>query len=168
MRTLYLLRHAKSSWSEPSLPDRERPLAPRGRRAAKRIAAHLARLEIEPALVLCSSATRARETLELVRPAFVEAPVQIEEELYAASADRLLERLRAVSDTVASVMLIGHNPGLHDLALTLASTGAELERLSAKLPTAALVTLALPEATWSGLAEGDAELAAFVVPRQLD
>lgn len=165
--TIYLLRHAKSSWSDSALPDHERPLAPRGRRAAKVIAKHVRQAGIEPELVLCSSAERTRETLELVRHALGDAPVQIEDELYTASSDRLLERLRAVGDEVASVMLIGHNPALQDLALALASTGAELERLHAKFPTAALATLVVPGGSWSGLAAGDAELAAYVVPREL-
>jgi broad specificity phosphatase PhoE len=69
MHTLYLLRHAKSSWADPALPDYQRPLAPRGLRDVKRIARHLVRLGIEPELVLCSSAERTRETLELIRPA---------------------------------------------------------------------------------------------------
>ena len=167
MRTLYLGRHAKSSWSDPTLPDFERPLARRGRRDAKRVAAHLRRCGIEPALILCSSAARTRETLELLRPALGEARIRIEDELYARSGDGLRERLRAVDDAVDSVMVIGHNPGLQDLALALASTGAELERLQVKFPTGALATLAVPRATWSELAAGDAELAAYVVPRQL-
>jgi phosphohistidine phosphatase len=167
MRTLYLVRHAKSSWSDPALPDSERPLARRGQQDAKRVAAHLRRFRIEPCLILCSSAARTRETLELLRPAFGEARVRIEDELYACSGHGLLERLRAVDDAARSVMVIGHNPGLQDLALALASTGEELERLRAKFPTAALATLAVPRATWSGLAAGDAELAAYVVPRQL-
>ena len=90
-----------------------------------------------------------------------------EAELYAASSDTLLERLRVIPEDVASVLLIGHNPGLQDLALLLASAGDELERLQAKFPTAALATLTLPDATWSRLSEGDAELAAYVVPKQL-
>lgn len=168
MHILYLLRHAKSSWSDPTLPDEQRPLAPRGRRDAKRVAKHLAQLGIEPELVLCSSALRTRETLELVRPALgATTSVVLEAELYAAGADQLVERLHAVPDGVASVLLIGHNPGLQDLALRLASAGAELTRLEAKFPTAALATLALPKATWRELSQADAALAAFVVPKQL-
>ena len=167
MRTISLLRHAKSSWSDPTLADDERPLAKRGRRDGKRIARHVSRAGIEPSLVLCSSAVRARETLELVRPALGGATVQVEDELYAASADRLLERIRALPDEVGSVMLIGHNPGLQDLALLLASTGEERARLEAKFPTAALATLTVTKPGWRQLAEGDAELAAFVVPTQL-
>jgi phosphohistidine phosphatase len=90
----------------------------------------------------------------------------LEEELYAASCDELLARTRLVPGTVPSVMLIGHNPGLQQLALLLASGGDELGRLEAKFPTGALATLALAT-TWSRLAPADAILAAYVVPKQL-
>jgi phosphohistidine phosphatase len=166
VHALYLLRHAKSSWADPSLADRERPLAQRGRRDAKRIAKHLRRLGCAPELVLCSSAARTRETLELMQPALGGSTVMLEEELYAASSDELLARIRLVPDPVASVMLIGHNPGLHQLALALASAGDELERLEAKFPTAALATLAFSK-SWSRLAPAEATLAAYVVPKQL-
>src|SRR6476659_3405682 len=157
MHTLYLLRHAKSSWDDPTLSDRDRPLAPRGRRDAKRIAKHLARLGIEPELVLCSPALRTRETLELLGPALGASPtVRLEVELYAASSASLLERIRAVPETITSLMLIGHNPGLHELALVLASAGAELERLEATFPTAALATLTLSNTPWSRLSDADA------------
>jgi phosphohistidine phosphatase len=168
MRTLYLLRHAKSSWSDSTLADRERPLAPRGRRDAKRMSEHLVRSGVEPGLVLCSPAVRTRETLERLGGA-LGSPVSVQyaEELYAASWTDLLERLHDVPETVASVMLIGHNPGLEDLALALASSGPELARLEAKFPTGALATLTAT-ATWQELSEGDAVLTAFVVPRELD
>jgi phosphohistidine phosphatase len=165
MRTLYLLRHAKSSWDDPGLPDRERPLARRGVRDAKRIAKHLRRRGVAPALVLCSSAVRTRETLELIRPALADAPVSLEEGLYSAPSETLLERLRAVPDEVGSLLLIAHNPGLQDLVLALVSAEADRERLAVKFPTAALATLALP--SWSTLNPGDAELVAYVVPKQL-
>jgi phosphohistidine phosphatase len=168
MHTLYLLRHAKSSRADPTLPDHERPLAPRGRRDAKRIAKHLARLAIAPELVLCSPAERTRATLELLRPALGATPtVALEAELYAASSDSLLERIRALPEAVDSVMLIGHNPGLQQLALVLPSAGAARELLGAKFPTAALATLTLANTTWSQLSQGDALLAAYVVPKQL-
>ncbi len=168
MHTLYLLRHAKSSWADPTLPDYQRPLAARGRRDGKRIAKHLVQLGIEPELLLCSSAKRTRETLKLIRPALgTTSTVMLERGLYAAGADRLLERIRAVPEPVASLMLIGHNPGLQDLALLLGSAGAELERLEAKFPTAALATLTIPNATWTQLSAADAVLAAYVVPKQL-
>ena len=135
MRSLYLLRHAKSSWADPALSDHERPLAPRGRRDAKRIAAHLLELGIAPELVLCSTALRTRETLELIRPALdAAAIVELEAALYAAWAETLLERLREVPDERRSVMLIGHNPGLEDLALMLASAGPERDRTRGEVP----------------------------------
>jgi phosphohistidine phosphatase len=94
--------------------------------------------------------------------------VNLEAALYAASSDELLERIRIVPEEVASVMLIGHNPGLQDLALVLASAGADLERLEAKFPTAALATLTIANTPWSEVSEADAVLAAYVVPKQLD
>jgi len=164
--TLYLLRHAKSSWDDATLADHERPLAPRGRRDAMRISAHLARLDVEPDLVLCSSAVRTRETLDLLLPAVGSSTVIVEDDLYGASAEMLLERIRLVTDDVASAMVIGHNPGLEQLALMLASAGNELERLEAKFPTAALATLEFAQG-WSRLAPSAATLTAFVVPKQL-
>jgi phosphohistidine phosphatase len=168
MRTLYLLRHAKSSWAEPALTDRNRPLAPRGRRDAKRIAKHLVRLEIRPELVLCSSAVRTRETLERLRVApGGGSTVRLEDELYGASAEQLLERIRLVPEAIASVMLIGHNPGLQDLALFLAEDGVDLDRLEEKFPTAALATLTIPKRAWSQVEPGAAVLTAYIVPKQL-
>jgi phosphohistidine phosphatase len=169
MRTLYLLRHAKSSWSDRTLVDEQRPLAPRGRRDAKRIAEHLVRLGVRPDLILCSSAERTRQTLEPLRAVLgATSMLSLEAELYGASSEELLERIRLVSEEVSSVMLIGHNPGLQDLALALASTGPELARLRTKFPTAALATLTLPKTSWRELTEGDAVLASYVVPKQLD
>jgi phosphohistidine phosphatase len=169
VHSLYLLRHAKSSWADPGLADDERPLARRGRRDAKRVAAHLRRLGVSPQLLLCSPAERTRQTLELVRPALAPTTtVKLNRALYTDSAQELLEQLRAVSEDVASVMLIGHNPTLQELALLLVSAGPDLERLEAKFPTAALATLTIPRATWRSLSEADAELTAYVVPRELD
>jgi phosphohistidine phosphatase len=166
VRALYVLRHAKSSWDDPALADHERPLALRGQRAAKRIAKHMRRNEVEPELVLCSTATRARETLELLRPALRSAKVLLEDDLYGASADALLARLRRVPDDVRSVLLIGHNPGLQELALVLAREGEGRDRLETKFPTAALATFTLAE-PWSRLSPGGAALAGYVVPRDL-
>jgi phosphohistidine phosphatase len=165
-RSLFVLRHAKSSWDDPALADHERPLAPRGRRGAKRIAEYMSRTHIEPELVLCSTATRARQTLELVSPALGSPTVSLEDELYGAPADELLARLGRVPDDVDSVLLVGHNPGLQDLVLELASGGEPLERVAAKFPTGALATLTLAE-TWSRLTPRGAALAAYVVPREL-
>jgi phosphohistidine phosphatase len=106
MRTLYLLRHAKSSWSDPSLGDHERPLAPQGRRAANRMARYANSQGVHPELVLCSSAVRARQTLELMTAALGPgAEVRFDDDLYGANADQLLGRLRAVNDRVASILM---------------------------------------------------------------
>lgn len=168
MRVLYLLRHAKSSWADDTLADHERPLANRGVRNAKRMAAHLLDVHVEPDLVLCSSAVRTRQTLDLVKRSLPDAPVQIEDELYGATADAMLERLRAVPESVHSVLLIGHNPGIQDLAVRLAASGPGLEDLTTKFPTGALATLALGSQTWPSVHQGDATLVDFAIPRQLD
>jgi phosphohistidine phosphatase len=164
MRTLYLLRHAKSRWDEPGCPDSQRRLAPRGVRDAKLIAKHLRRLGVAPELVLCSSAVRTRETLELVLPALGAPAVRVEDELYGAASEVLLERLYTLPEEIGSVLLIGHNPGLQDLALTLVSSGGDRARLAAKFPTSALATLTL--ASWRP-DPGDAELVGYVVPKEL-
>jgi len=167
-KTLYLLRHAKSSWEDPTLPDHDRPLAPRGRRAATLIAEHLRRQRSTPRLVLCSSSERTCETLKRISAGLrggVE--VRIEERLYTASVRDLLQRLHEVDARVASVMLIGHYPALQELALSLARTGVDLRRLRDKFPTAGLATLAFRGA-WDELAPGAAELIAFVTPRELE
>ena len=163
-----LLRHAKSSWSDPGLADLDRPLAPRGERAARRIAEHLSRSEIRPSLVLCSPARRARQTLEAIEPSLGGTSlVELASELYAASAEALLERLRAVPDSADSVLLIGHNPGLEQLALALAERGADLPRLREKFPTGALATIVVGGESWAGLEPGSGELVDYVVPREL-
>jgi phosphohistidine phosphatase len=163
LKRLFLLRHAKSSWDDEGLADHDRPLASRGRKAAKRIAKHLRSEGITPSLVLCSSAQRTRETLERVGP---DGDVRIERDLYGASAPELLERLRRVPDATESVMLIGHNPGIQELALELAGNGGRLEDVERKFPTCALATLSLPTA-WSELEPGAAELVGFVRPKDL-
>ena len=166
VKRLFLLRHAKSSWDDPRLDDHERPLAPRGRRASKLICGHLRRERITPSLVLCSSARRTRETLERILPAPDAADVRIEDGLYQASAEVLLQRLREVPHDTESVMLVGHQPAIQELAVALAGDGAELARMRAKFPTAALATLLFP-GDWTELGPGSAELVAYVKPKEL-
>jgi phosphohistidine phosphatase len=166
MKRIYVLRHATSSWKD-ALPDHDRPLAGRGRRAAKAIARHVRKEGIDPDLVLCSPARRARETLERIEPALGGRDVRVEDDLYGASARTLVERLRAVPDRVGSVMVIGHNPGLEDLILALAQDGQLRGEVEAKYPTGALATLTFAGSSWSELGPGRAELVAFVRPRDL-
>lgn len=161
-KLLLLLRHAKSSWDDPSLPDHDRPLAPRGHRAARRIGERLRADQTPVDLVLCSSARRARETVDLVAPP---GTLEVDERLYGASARDLLERLRQVPDDVGSVMLVGHNPTMYDLVLELLSDADR--RAIDKFPTAALATLTFT-GSWSSLAAGGTDLVAFLKPRELD
>ena len=167
-RRLLLLRHAKSSWNEPDLPDRERPLAPRGRRAAAALGARLALRRVPIDRVLCSPARRTRETLALLAldPTI---PVSFAEGLYLASARTLLTRLRRLSPRVRSVLVIGHDPGLDHLARVLAERGRanELKRLSQGFKTGALAELRVPEEGWRGLQSGSAYLERFTLPKDL-
>jgi phosphohistidine phosphatase len=164
VKRLLILRHAKSSWGDPALADFDRPLAPRGRRAAKSIRKHLELGAVEIDLVLCSPARRARETLARIEKALGNAMVELDETLYGAGSDPLLARLRKVPDGVGSVLLIGHNPGLHDLALRLAPDAA---RLHEGFPTAALATLEVDAASWGELGRAGSRLVDYVVPREL-
>lgn len=165
-RTLYLLRHAKSSWDDPDLDDADRPLAPRGIEATARIADHMRGHGVVPELVLCSPAVRARQTLDGLGDAIGDARVEIDGTIYEANESDLLERLREVEPEVGSAMMIGHNPSVQRLALLLADESDRLDELRAKYPTAALATLEF-DATWRDLRAGGAELADFVKPREL-
>lgn len=164
-----LLRHAKSSWDFPSLPDRERPLAQRGIKATRRLSGHLRESRFAPDLVLCSAAVRAVQTLDGIREALpAETSVEIEVGLYEAGADDLLQRLNRLPEPVDWTLLIGHNPALEGLAIGLCGDGepAGLQRLRAKYPTGGLATLSFA-GPWSGLDWELASLEAFVVPREL-
>jgi phosphohistidine phosphatase len=167
-RRLVLLRHAKSSWETAGLADHDRPLAPRGKRAVEALRHHLAGAHLAPDLVLCSTARRAVETWEGMAPACPGAPVELAPELYGATAGDLLRRLRQVPSTIECVVMVGHNPGLGDLATGLAASGPAdlLRRLQTKFPTGALATLVVP-GPWANLRWSTAELADYVVPREL-
>jgi phosphohistidine phosphatase len=166
---LTLLRHAKSSWDDPALADHERPLSRRGVKACARLRKHLRDSGLAPELVLCSSAARAVQTWDGVRAGLAAEPaVQIEDGLYTADAAGLLARLNAVPEPVRSLLLIGHNPALAELAARLAGAGEAdaLQRMRAKYPTGAVADLAF-SGDWQRLTWGGARLEAFVVPRQL-
>jgi phosphohistidine phosphatase len=166
VKTLHLLRHAKSSWDDSGLEDHDRPLAARGRQAGERVASHFARHEINVDRVLCSSAVRARQTLEFVLPV-LDGPldIRIGPELYTADVAELLELVRAVDETATGVLLVGHNPTLQDLTGWLAGEGEPeaQQELRLKFPTAALATLTAGGA-WSKLSRGAAYLESLFKP----
>ncbi len=174
MKRLYLLRHAKSSWDEPDMDDHERPLASRGQRAGATMAKYMAeRKDGPPAvdLILCSTARRARETLDAVAGAWkILPPVEYERGLYLCGEQALFDRLRALPDQVGAVMLVGHNPDFAHLALRLSATGdmVDMHALEEKFPTGTLVAINLPLDRWGDLAWRSGELVEFVTPRSLE
>jgi phosphohistidine phosphatase len=161
MKRLWLLRHLKSSWDEPGLADHDRPLAPRGRKAGKLVRQWATENDVRPDLVLCSTAARTRATLDLVSPALGAPVIEFESALYHAWEKDLLERLRRVTADTESVLMIGHNPGFHELTALLAPPGPDA------FPTGALAELRIDADGWSNLQPGDAELVQLVVPREL-
>ena len=166
-KTLYLLRHAKSSWAEPERRDFDRPLNARGRAAATEMGHYLAAHAMTPALILCSTSQRTRETLALILPALAaDVVIRIETALYGATGDEILERLSRLGSEISSVMIIGHNPGLEDLARHLAAGGPkdDVARLAAKYPTTALAIIRTAARTWDALAVERGQLERFVVP----
>jgi phosphohistidine phosphatase len=169
LRQLLLLRHAKSSWDDPKLADHERPLSGRGRRAATAMRTEMARLGLVPDLVLVSSARRTQETLAALLP-FEETPlIETLDTLYLATPSQMLHVLNGVAQTVRSVMLIGHNPGLQELAQQLTGSAADpaaAERMAKKFPTGALAEFMVP-GPWGGLGPGGARLVRFLCPRDL-
>jgi phosphohistidine phosphatase len=167
-RRLVLLRHAKSSWQSPEIEDHERPLNRRGEHAGALLGAYFAKHEAFD-LVLCSSARRTRQTLDRIRPALSPPPeILIEDGLYLASAAALLKRIMAVPDEVRNLLLIGHNPGMQELAERLAARSAHKlrTRLSAKFPTAAAASYRIT-GPWRGVAEAAISLTEFVTPADL-
>src|SRR5918994_1324211 len=154
MLTLSLLRHAKSSWSNPSLTDRDRPLATRGVTDAPLMGKAMADRGIDPDLVLCSSARRTRDTLGLVLPELrVEPKVVYEDALYHARPETMLEMLRAIQPGANRVMLVGHNPEMQAFALDLVGSGPKhyRDRLMTKYPTAGFAVINFTAGLWKSV-----------------
>lgn len=169
-RRILLLRHAKSAWDEPGLEDYERPLAPRGRRAAAVMGVYIRDEELVPDLVLCSGARRARETWEIAAHELAKAPeVEHDSALYMVTAERLLKRLRKLPAAVKTVLVVGHEGGVDALARRLVNDGAAplRRRLGEKFPTAALAVVAIELDDWSALAEKSGSLTRFAAPKDL-
>lgn len=170
MRRLLLLRHAKSSWSEPGASDLDRALNRRGEETAPRIGAYLDRHGLVPDCVLCSTARRARETWKLVSGEMPGAPQAVYvERLYDAAARTILDVIRHADPNCKSLLVVGHNPGLQDAATLLIAAGDldDRERLREKLPTGGLVVIDFAIPQWARLHARSGRLERFVVPRML-
>lgn len=168
MLTLSLLRHAKSSWSNPTLPDRDRPLATRGVTDAPLMGKAMAERGIDPELVMCSSARRTRDTLELVLPELrVEPKVVYVDALYHASPEQMLEMLHAIQPGANRVMLVGHNPEIQAFALDLVGAGPKQfrDRLRTKYPTAGLAVINFAAGLWTSVTVNSGTLNLFLSPR---
>jgi phosphohistidine phosphatase len=175
-RKLIVMRHAKSAW--PDVPDRNRPLAPRGRRDAPMMGGWLRGSGYRPDHVLCSTARRARQTWQLTQDGFGSAapPVSFDDRVYTGQAGLLLDLIRAMSPNLGTVLIVGHDPAVPELALRLAAGGrpprtgenshAALDRMRGKFPTAAVAVFEC-DGPWDKLTPGTAGLICFVTPRDL-
>ena len=162
MRTLYLLRHAKSSWKDQTLPDFDRPLKDRGRKAAKRIGKYLGAEKLSDPLVVCSPAVRTRETADIVlKHAHLPVGVRYEERIYESSLRDLVEVVAEIPDDKQVVILIGHNPGFEELLAYLTGEGR-------RMPTCALAKIKFDVESWKEIKEDQGALDWFVTPKELD
>lgn len=163
-RQLIIVRHAKSSWPKAATPDHDRPLNARGRKDGAWVGRYLVEAGLHPQLVLCSSATRATQTLDLLGIA-VGSEIVIEDSLYGADAGTLMDRLRHIADAVGSVLIIAHNPGVEELTRVLVG-----DRISwvEKFPTAAIAVVDLAIPTWASLDVGIGDLRELKTPPDLE
>ncbi|ADV46369.1 SixA phosphatase family protein [Nitratifractor salsuginis] len=161
-KKLILMRHAKSSWKEP-LPDQERPLNKRGKRAAKMIGKTLAEKGIIPDLILSSDAKRARATAKRVLKALDKEKIdlQLDPALYAADAREILREIEKTEDKIQTLMVVAHNPGISELAVMLSGEDA-----FSWLPTAAVVVLEIDGDSWREIAPGKAKVLLHLIPRE--
>ena len=168
MKILTLLRHAKSGWDAPIARDFDRPLNARGRKAARAMGREMRRLGLGFDLVLASPAARVTETLtELAQGYGAAVDTRFDETIYLAPVDTLLALVRATDDSDARLLLVGHNPGMEQLALLLSGSGTLRDEIAAKYPTAALAEIAFETNHWHDVAQGAGRLARFIRPREL-
>ena len=173
MLRLIIMRHAKSSWTDKKLDDYDRPLTRRGKDAAPLMGRALADKNCIPELILCSPARRTRDTLKLTIDAMaIKPPVAYEDQLYSfGNGDSYLNVISA-QKTVSPLMVIGHNPSVHNLALRLLASrdGTVMERIRRKFPTAAVAIVALPIEEWRQVRSKSAvggEIELFLTPKML-
>ena len=169
MKQISILRHAKSDWGDAKLDDFDRPLNDRGWKAARRMGRELKHRGVEFDLVIASPAARVRETLDgLTEKLKANVEIRFEPRMYLANEETLLEIIRDLPESAHAPLLVGHNPGLHQLVLDLTRDGAERSRIAHKFPTAALARIELPADRWRDVAQGSGKLAALILPRELD
>ena len=172
MKTLTVLRHAKSSWNQPNTDDFDRPLNERGWKAARRIGKELKHRKLRFDLCLASPAARVRETLDGVSETFGELkfPVRFEQQVYLASSATLMELIRSVGDEIGALLLVGHNPGLEQLVAMLTHDDKDglRARVEHKFPTAALAIMELPASRWAEVEPGTGKLVELLLPKELD
>ena len=170
MKTLTLLRHAKSGWDDPVARDFDRPLNAKGKRAAAMVGRHMRSLGLAFDHAIASPAVRVSETLEQIESGYGRtiAP-DLDRRVYLASAATLLDVVHGFPDEAESALLVGHNPGLEDLVLMLVADGADPLRdaVEDKYPTASIAELQF-EGEWGDVATGTARLTRFIRPRDLD
>ena len=171
MLTLILLRHAKSSWKDPTLSDHDRPLASRGKADAPLMGKALAKHGLIPDLVLCSTARRTRDTLDLVLPELQREPqVVYEDRIYHATPAELFTVVQGAPQTASQVLLVGHNPELQRFALDVIGPGPKhlKDRIAAKLPTAAVVVTRFSSGAWKDIEVNSGKLELFLTPREVE
>lgn len=170
MKTLILMRHAKSAWDAGEVADHDRPLSGRGRSDAPRMGVWLAAQKIKPDMILCSTATRVAETLKLLRPTLPDAiDIKEREALYMALPREILAVVSKIKDKVETLMLVGHNPGMGSLAHWLAGQGDKqaIERMRDKFPTAGIAVIDFDIASWRELDGEQGTLRQFMTPKDL-
>ncbi len=167
MRRLLLLRHAKTERPEPGARDRDRKLTARGRSDAPLIGAYMARHRLVPDLALVSPATRADETWALVAAAFKKVPRMVHDPRIYNAGTETLTKLISETEDAPTLLIVGHNPGLHDLAVQLIASGdvAARKRINEKLPTSGFVVIEFAFDNWSRLSRSSGRLDRFVTPR---
>ena len=169
MKTLTLLRHAKSSWDDPVARDFDRPLNARGRRAARRIGQELRSQGLAFDQILASPAARVVETLDDVAEGYGSIlDIEYDQRIYLASVPTLLEVIHGADDEAERLLIVGHNPGLENLALALAGEGALRSEVVAKYPTGTVAEIVFDVDNWIDVEEGLGRLTRFIRPRDLD
>jgi len=171
MTILAVMRHAKSDWGQPGLDDFDRPLNARGRKAAEHVGRELMHRRVRFDHVIASPAVRVRETLEGVESGYgARFDVQFERGIYDASLETLFALVRAIPANVHAPLLVGHNPGLHQLVLDLTSDDDQHYRkhVAGKFPTAAVALVDLPAVRGDETAAGSGTIVELILPRELD